>query len=764
MKKLKLILFLFALLSCLVIFAGGMWVYQLNQTITQGLANKRFLPPTEYFAAPTEFSTNQLITKSLVEREFSSRNYRARDWNQKLYPGDYAWAPQADCATSVPEALPETGVLCALFAIKETADPELAQIPLQLMVFDSEDKLVGTYQGNPLQISEKVAFEPELVAQYLEGQPISQSYHALGEIPTLCLNAVLAIEDAKFLEHSGFSWRGLARAVWSNTFGRGIRSGGSTITQQLVKNYFLTAERTLKRKVIEFAMSVILEAHASKDEILETYLNVIYMGQNGPFQVRGFGAASQYYFNKPLQELELPQCSLLAAVLNSPGLFDPFRKQENALKRRSLVLDKMVENEWASPEDAEAAKRVQLPFERKITVTETAPYYINAVNKEISEMGLDLLGLKIYTGLSLVEQKAAQEAVRNELARLETSNKKIKELKEKKNLSLEGVLISANNRNGLISSIVGGRSYKLTQFNRAIDGHRQIGSIMKPLVFLTALLQSGSNGKVYDPLTVLKDEKFSYKYEGQTWSPDNYGKKYFGEVPAYFALKNSLNASTASLGIEVGIDNIITTARELGITSPLQKVPSLTLGSLELYPMEVLEAYTTLARFGSFTRLTPLRGVSDREGRELYRMRLEPEQNLDAASVASLVSMMKQTTQTGTARRIGLSGFKIPAAGKTGTTSDNKDAWFAGFTPSRTAVVWVGYDNPTANGLTGASGAVPIWLDFMKVVSANDLENDFAWPVDVEIRSVNQSEVDPEATSETAETQDVHFDLVFKKL
>lgn len=763
MKKLKLILALFVILSCLVIFAGGVWVYRLNETITQGLANKRFLPPTEYFAAPTEFSTTQLVTKAMIDREFSSRNYRSREWNQKLYPGDFAWANQTDCASSVPQELPSTSSYCILFAVKETFDPELSQIPLQLMVFDSEDKLVGTFQGNPLQVSEKVALEPELVAQYLEGQPISQSYHALGEIPTQCLNAVLAIEDAKFLEHSGFSYRGLARAVWSNTFGRGIRSGGSTITQQLVKNYFLTSERTFKRKVIEFAMSIILEAHASKDEILETYLNVIYMGQNGPFQVRGFGAASQYYFNKPLQELDLPQCSLLAAVLNSPGLFDPFRKQENALKRRSLVLDKMVENDFASQEEADNAKQVQLPFERKITVTETAPYYINAVNKEIAEFGLELSGLRIYTGLSLTEQKAAQEAVRNELTRLETSNKKIKELKEK-GLTLEGVLISANNKTGVISSIVGGRSYKLTQFNRAIDGHRQIGSIMKPIVFLTALLQSGSNGKTYDPLTILKDEKFSYKYEGQTWSPDNYGKKYFGEVPAYFALKNSLNASTASLGIEVGIDNIINTARELGVTSPLQKVPSLTLGAFELYPMEVLEAYMTLSRLGSYVRLSPLRGVSDRDGRELYRMRLEPEQNLDAASVASLVSMMKQTTQTGTARRIALSGFKIPAAGKTGTTSDNKDAWFAGFTPSRTAVVWVGYDTPTTNGLTGASGAVPIWLDFMKTVSVNDMETDFAWPVDVEIRTINQSEVDAEASDKAAEQkQDIQFDLVFKK-
>jgi penicillin-binding protein 1B len=419
-------------------------------------------------------------------------------------------------------------------------------------------------------------------------------------------------------------------------------------------------------------------------------------------------------------------------------LFDPFHKPENALKRRTKVIDRMQELQMITEAEATEAKQKPLPFERKITVTETAPYYIDAVNKEMRGLGLDPLGLKIFTGLSLQEQEAAQEAVRNSLTELETKNTKIKELKAK-GLTLEGALLSTHNDTGLISAIVGGRSYKLTQFNRAVDGHRQVGSIMKPFVYLTALIRSGEAGKTYDPMTILKDEKFTYKYEKQVWSPDNYGKKYFGDVPMYFALKNSLNAATASLGLEIGVANIIDTAKALGIRSQLDPVPSVTLGAFELYPIEVLEAYTSLARMGNHVPLTPLRGITDQKGDVLYQSSSKPEQKLPAAKVASLVSMMKQTVKSGTAKMISASGFTTPAAGKTGTTSDYRDAWFAGFTPAQTTIVWVGYDTPTPNTLTGASGAVPLWLQFMKKVS-NDSTADFQWPEGTEVRKVEVTE------------------------
>ncbi len=747
MKKLKPYFRILAALSCLVILALGAVLYSFNRKITEGLAKKKFLPPTEYYSAPLEVSSSRPVARAEFKNILGSRHYRVRDWNEKLFPGDFSETTLESCQSSVPIPLPQGTAVCLLLTLKETNDPEMSQIPLQMLTFDSGDKLTGTLQGNPLQISAKIGLEPELVAQYLDEQPIMQTYQALGEIPTQCLNAVLAIEDSKFLEHSGISYTGIARALISNIFGGRVRQGGSTITQQLVKNYFLTSEKTFKRKITEFAMSFLLEAHASKDEILETYLNVIYLGQNGPFQVRGFGAASQYYFNKPLGQLELHECSMLAAVLNSPGLYDPFRKSENALKRRSLVLERMKELNMISAEEQAAAKAQALPIERKMSINETAPYYINAANHSVEDLGFDLRGLKIFTGLVLQEQQAAQEAVRGSLADLEAKNPKIKALKAK-GLNLEGVLVSAHNDSGMISAIVGGRGYKLTQFNRATEAHRQVGSIMKPFVFLTALLHSGQNGKTYDPLTILNDRKFSYAYEGQSWSPDNYGKKYYGQVPMYFALKNSLNAATASLGLEVGLAPIVETAKALGVKSQLNQVPSLTLGAFELYPVEVLEAYTALARFGNHIPLSSVRAVTDLQGQKMFRYEVHPEQKIPAPAVASLISMMKQTVQSGTAKLISLSGYQVPAAGKTGTTSDNKDAWFAGMTPQQTTVVWVGYDTPTTDGLTGASAPVPIWLQFMTKIANGNL-SDFSWPEQVDIRMTEVHEPEVEAKSQT---------------
>ncbi|PIS12131.1 MAG: penicillin-binding protein 1B [Bdellovibrio sp. CG10_big_fil_rev_8_21_14_0_10_47_8] len=753
MKKLKPYLILLAALSCLVILFAGIWTYQLNSRIQEGLEQKKFLPPTEYYAAPVEFSAKLVTTsKSELVSVLKLRGYRSRDWNQRLFPGDFAEASREVCQNSVPPILPEGVTSCLLLAVKETADPELSKLALQMAAFDSQDQLAAAFSGNPLQEATKIALEPELFAQYLDQQPIMQNYTPLGEIPTQCLNAVLAIEDSQFLEHSGFSFPGIARALLSNVTGGKVKQGGSTITQQMVKNYFLTSERTLKRKATELVMSVLLETHSSKDQILETYLNIIYLGQNGPFQIRGFGAAAQYYFNKPLEQLELPECAMLAAVLNSPGLYDPFLKTENAIKRRSLVLDRMQTLKMISSEDAEKAKSATLPTRQSYSVNETAPYYINAANKEIIKMGLDPLGLKVFTGLSLVEQQAAQQAIRGHLDQLEAHNKKVKKIKES-GKTLEGLLVSAHNQSGLISAIVGGRSYRLTQFNRATDGHRQVGSIMKPFVYLTALIDSGKNGKVYDPLTPLNDIPFSYRFDGQKWSPENYGRKYFGQVPMYFALKNSLNSATAQLGLEVGIPRVIETAKSLGIESPLSPVPSVTLGAFELYPLEVLKAYVALARMGNSIPISTLRAITNEKGLTLYESHPEGQQVVSEVATAELISMMKQTVRSGTAQGVSLSGFTTPAAGKTGTTSDYKDAWFSGITPEQSTLVWIGYDDPTSNSLTGASGAVPAWISFMKKAPLSQVQNDFSWPESVELRPMEVDE----------ENKVLHFELAFPK-
>lgn len=758
MQKLKRILgpalIIFLILTAVIGAALIYWVSKLDQQIAEKLKNKTFLPPTEYYSAPLDFEIGMNAQDLL--KTMGERNYRQRENDQKLFAGDYSLLKLEECQKASPEKLPADTESCIQWLVRDVQDPQFKENALQMVAVSPQKLILQGYRGNPLSATSTVFIEAELVAQFLGNEPIMQTALALGEVPTQCLNALLSIEDSQFLSHSGVSYTGIARAALKNAFGAGVKQGGSTITQQLVKNYFLSSERTLKRKVTEFFMSLILETRASKDEILETYLNVIYMGQSGAFQIRGFGAAAQNLFSKPIQNLNLGECALLTATVASPGLFDPFKKPENAKKRRLQVLERMKTLGFASDDEFKTASSQALPTNNRPSVVETAPYYIHAVNQQMKSLDRSeteqLPGLKVFTGLHLQAQRAAQEALRNQLNQLESENSQIKKLKEQ-GQTIEGALLAADSKTGLISAVVGGRSYKLTQFNRAIDGHRQVGSIMKPIVYLTALVNSGLKGRIYDPLTSLTDEKTTHKFDRQTWTPENYGKKYFGEVPAYFALKNSLNAATASLGIEVGLDKVISTARLLGVRSNLENVPSLTLGAFELYPDEVLEAYVTISRFGSHTPLSYVRSVVDQKGNTVFEFNPKPSQVLEAEATASLVSMMKQTLNSGTARALRAHGYTRPAAGKTGTTSDSRDVWFSGFSPRVTSVVWVGYDKGASSGLTGASGAGPIWGDFMKNYEGRYPESDFTWPANTELVPWKEGEGKTE----------ISFELVFKK-
>lgn len=700
--------------------------FTLDDEMDQKLEAKRILLPTEYYAAPYRFHTPSLQTLDKAEKALKNQNYRSRNWQQRLLPGDYLKAQTPECRAlfRIQEEISFTH--CLAF-VKKEVPADRAQNDLRILLFDPENRIQQIFKAFPLESIHEASLEPSLVAQYVGTDPIMQEDQSLSTIPPYCSNGVMAIEDPKFLDHKGVNYKGIFRALIKNISSGRAAQGGSTITQQLVKNYFLTSEKTLKRKSQEFVMAYMLESRFTKDQILETYLNIIYMGQNGPFQVRGFGAAARFYFNKDLSSLNLSECALLAAIVNSPGLYNPFKQPVKAFNRRGLVLDKMVEHHFISDNEAEAAKKIPLPTTQPRMATETEPYYLDAVRKQLQALNIEIPGAKIYTAMDQEAQRFAQEALRAHLEKLENQNKQIKSQKEK-GQTLEGAILSAEASTGLIQVVVGGRDYRKTQFNRAIDGHRQVGSTMKPFVYLAALQSKNKEGKDLTPISIVKDEKFTVKYEGKSWSPNNYGNSYYGPVPMFFALKNSLNASTASLGLDVGLDKIIDVTHSLGVTSPLKPFPSVTLGSFELYPKEVLQAYVTLSRLGQKPDLSFVLKVINAKGEEVYNFVPRSEQVQDPVAVASLVGMMKQTLISGTAKAIFAGGFTRPAAGKTGTTSESRDVWFSGFTPYRTTIVWIGYDTKTKNKLTGASGAVPIWTDFMKKVTAEDPEDDFPWP------------------------------------
>jgi len=762
--RLKTILLRFTILLTLLIilgigFAGCSFVH-LEKEMTEKLESKRFLTPTEFFAAPPSYTANAMATADDVEKQLQLQNYRKRSFDQRLLPGDYFLATREECSSRTQIGLDSNQTAC-LGWVNSDVPSDQVDHQIQILVFAADGRISQTLQGSPFQALNEATLGAPLIAQYIGNDPVMQKTITLGEVPPMCLNAIMSIEDNQFLEHSGVSFKSIFRALIKNILHRRSAQGGSTITQQLVKNYFLTSEKSLSRKYQEFIMSILLESRFNKDQILEMYLNVIYMGQNGAFQVRGYGSAARFYFGKQLSEATVPECALLAAIVNSPGSYNPFKKQANALKRRALVLEKMLEQGFISAEQMKEFAAAPLPESTPLLAQETAPYFLDAVRKQLGQENIATEGVSIYTGLDLNSQQEAQEALRNHLSGLEKTNKYLKALKDKGN-NLEGIVLSVNNKTGLVNVVVGGRNYRMTQFNRAIDGHRQVGSIMKPFVYLTALLSQTPEGKPYTPITLLSDEKFTTRYEGQSWSPENYGKKFYGSVPMFFALKNSLNAATASLGLAVGLPKIVDVAHVMGVESDLKPLPSLTLGAFEMYPKEVLQAYMNIANMGQKKPLSFVRKVVDVSGKVIFEYKPIEASTEDPAAVASLVSMMKQTVLSGSARSIILNGFLNPAAGKTGTTSDYRDAWFAGFTPYMTTVVWVGYDNNTPHHLTGSNGAVPVWTAFMKKIGIRFPADDFTWPEG--IVKVTLDDATLKALGAKKETEDPStVDLIFRK-
>lgn len=704
-----------------MIILGSWGLYSLDQTIQERLEKRLFEPPIEFYSAAKTWSISEIVTRHTLNKELLLRQAKKTDDDTLiLTKGKYSWLTTSTCQEYEAD-FAELDISHCLLARPQKADR-------YLVAFDTNDKILAIRGGEAFTEQEQFLLSPLLFAQYYQDRPILRQVIELNQAPTQCLKSVLAIEDPQFLTHSGVSLRGTLRAIVKNVLlGDRSAGGGSTITQQLMKNFFLSSQKTYRRKVIEIGMALVFEFRVPKDKILEAYLNVIYMGQSGPFAVHGFAAASQHYFKKDLEALNLPQCALLAAILNSPGRYNPFRHPDSARQRRTRVLDKMLELGWIDQSEYGQANSHPLPQEAPAPAM-TAPYFVDAVRREISDLGLSLDGgARIHTTMVPEAQKAAQKAVREGLDALENWFASLKERRQKGE-ELQGLLIAANPKTGHIESLVGGRDFRSAPYNRALRAHRQVGSLIKPFVYLTALESFDSNGEPFTPLTLLSDEKFTHEYQGQSWSPKNYSEAYRGSIPMFYALKNSINAATAKLGLEIGLTSIIDVTRRMGIESKIEALPAMTLGAYELYAIEVLRAYTTIARFGSLIPLSTIESIENLQGETIYKFEPRPEQVASMGSVASLVSMLKQTVHSGTAKAVGKIGFTAPAAGKTGTTSDTKDAWFSGFTPHHVAVVWVGYDQNQEHGLTGATAAVPIWTRYMMDYAKKFPATDFVWP------------------------------------
>jgi penicillin-binding protein 1B len=537
----------------------------------------------------------------------------------------------------------------------------------------------------------------------------------LEEVPPQLVQALIAAEDRKFYTHHGIDPRGMARALVSFVSGHGVQ-GGSTLTQQLVKNFFLSPERTLQRKITEILMALLLELHYDKHDILETYLNEIYLGQDGNRAIHGVGLASQFFFGKRVQDLTLPEDALLVGMVKGPSVYDPRRHPERARGRRNLVLAEMTQLAMITPAAEAAARATPLGIiDRPMVGTTPYPAFLDLVRRQLRrdyrEDDLRTEGLHIFTTLDPAAQTAAEQALAQRLAQLDKTRPG--------DAHLEGAVVVTDVHDGEVQALVGGRDPRFEGFNRALDAQRPVGSLLKPAIYLTALAQP----KEYTLVTPLDDSPLVWTERGTSdWKPENYDRTFHGEVPLRLALANSYNVASARLGLTLGVDTVLGNLQRLGIDQPLPPYASSLLGAVDLAPIDIAQMYETIAAGGFRVPLRAIRDVTTSEGQPLNRYAVAVEQVFPPAPVYLLTTAMQEVVSEGTA--VGLKNYLPPAlqiAGKTGTTNDLRDAWFAGFSGDRLAVVWVGYDDNSPAGLTGASGALPVWGQLMRQLDPEPL-------------------------------------------
>ncbi len=552
------------------------------------------------------------------------------------------------------------------------------------------------------------------------------------EIPEVLVATLLAVEDRGFYEHGGIDYWAIARAMWANIRAGGVVQGGSTLTQQLVKNFYLSSERSLLRKANEAVMALLLERRYAKDEILEAYANEIYLGQDGKRAIHGFGLASHFYFGRPLEELDLPRLALMVGMVRGPSYYDPRRHQGRAKKRRDLVLGLMRDQNLISAEVAKAAQKAGLGVTpRAPRGSSSFPAFMDLVRRQLHrdyrEEDLTSEGLRIFTTLDPWVQDQAEKSVTSRLVQLEKSRKLAKG-------RLEAAAVIASAASGEIEAVVGGRETRYSGFNRALDAVRPAGSLIKPLVYLAALEEPSR----YTLLTELDDGPLSLtSRDGQVWKPNNYDKTFHGQVPLHEALAHSYNLATVRLGLAVGVERVIGTLRDLGIRRDVQPYPSLFLGAADFSPLELAQVYQGLAAGGFYSPLRAIREVLDVQGRPLQRYPLTVRQAAPAEAVYVLNTALQEVVREGTGKALGrYLPASLAVAGKTGTTNDLRDSWFAGFAGDRVAVVWVGRDDNKPAGFSGASGALTVWGEMMRRVRPRPLE--MSMPESVELVWIHQ--------------------------
>ena len=668
------------------IVAMALYLIYLDARITRQFEGNKWQLPAQVYARSMSFSPGQFLSRqeviweldrlnySVVNRVSRTGQYEVAKNSIKIYRRDFEFY----------DGLEDAHIIELRFAGQKVAT-----------IKDKFGRRLNSARLEPVQI-----------ARIGNDSKQDREFVPLDKFPPMLRDTLLVVEDQDFYDHHGVSVWSIMRALYSNIKAGRTVQGGSTLTQQLAKNIYLTRERTLTRKINEALIALILDYRYSKDQILEAYLNEVYLGQSYNQGVHGMGLAADFYFSKPVDELEYDQIAMLVAMVKGPSYYNPRRYPERTMERRDLVLRLMAENQLINTREYRASlKRPIAIAKMKDSLQKSYPGYLELVNRELKKLLPDQkvldAGVRVFTYFDLQKQTAMEDSIVKSLPYLE---------RRAATAELEAAMISVNVEQGGVSALVAGRDPRYFGFNRVLDTKRNIGSLVKPAVYLTAL-----ESPEFNLATQVDDSPVQVTNEqGKIWQPENFDHQFRGMMPLYKAFSNSINIPAVNTGLDIGVGKVINTLQRLGAEQSIPAYPSILLGALEMSSYDVAQLYTTLAADGEYRELTAISALTDSVGKVLYKHQVQSQSRFDDAAMYMTKYAMKRVTKDGTAKRLNAHFPSIQLAGKTGTSNDLRDSWFAGFDQNTVTVAWLGRDDNKSTGLTGSVGALEAYIRYLK--------------------------------------------------
>ena len=720
-------------ISCVL---GGYYFIVFSRMIDARLHGERDRVLPRVFARPLEIRRGDNVSQKELLDRLNDLGYAQR--TQAQAPGEFA--VNGALVSIVPRAGTHTGKTL-IVNFQRAAPPQRRPgraRPVQTISNRIESLTVGK------QAVSRVTMDAPMLTALIHAR-VKQRQVPLTALPTRMVDAVLAIEDQRYYSHPGVDPIRIVGAIFRNVFGdRPYLEGASTITQQLARNFFLTQELALEqqsgqrspiRKVKEQFMAIVLDLRATKEEVLELYLNDVYLGNRGSFAIHGVAEAARLYFGKDVNNLSLSEAATIAGIIQSPNVLSPFNSPAKALDRRNVVLRAMERGGYISANAAAAAVKEPLaPVARALDAE--APHFVDFVGHTLAEQFPSVTqtteAVDVYTTLDLHLQRLAQDAVSGGIAKVDQLLSR-----RRRGRVPQAALIAVDPRTGDILAMVGGRSYNQSQFNRAVNAIRQPGSIFKPFVYLAAFERAAQDGTPLSPATLVNDEPTTFDANGKPWTPANYENEYDGEITLRRALAMSRNAATVKVAEAAGYDRVADLWRRIGASTTPRAFPSIALGVFEATPYDIASAYTIFTNGGEKRSLRPLLRIQ-RGKTEIVAKETTLKRVARADTTYLVTNMMRSVLSEGTGAAVRASGFSLDAAGKTGTTNDLRDAWFVGFTPELLTVVWVGLDDNQALGLSGSQAALPIWLAFMQRALAGRADHPFDVPENISFVDIDR--------------------------